>query len=552
MTGLANIYIKVLSLFWLLILVTSCAKQIAPKGGERDTTPPNIITSIPLMEAVDYRQSSIEMEFDEYVVTQALLGELVVSPPLKADPEIKMRGKHVVISWKDTLSGNTTYMFQFGEGIKDLNEGNALDSNVFVFSTGPYIDSFSHAGKVIDAFTLQPVEDALVMFYKDNIDSLPRTTLPDYFAKTDKNGVYEINYLADREYKAFVLLPKNKGYTFDLPLESIAFSDTLLQSVYVPDTVPANDSSTIFKLFIEPDTSQYLKGSGQLGTQGIYLSFNQPVQELVVNSLDGTDISNWKERWSDQSDSIVYWFEESIEYDSMRLELTFDDQKDTVFFRKYIVPVRKAKGGKVGGQKSGLDLQFTITGKLLPEQEVSFLSQSPIVENLDFEGVLIIHNSDSIKAKEFLIQSPFSISVAFDFEKGETYSIFFPDSSIVDLFGVKLDSSVYSFSVAKVESLGELTIKHDFPTPITYIYQLLDEKGNLISAQNVQQEGQIIHQHLPPGNYQVQVIFDSNANGFWDSGVYDLKQQPEKIVFYDQKIEVRENWVTEIEWVLAK
>lgn len=503
------------------------------------------------MEATSYSENSISMEFDEYVVTQSLLGELVVSPPLKNDPEIKMRGKNVTLTWKDTLPENTTYMFQFGEGIKDLNEGNALDSNIFVFSTGPYIDSFSQSGKVVDAFTLKPIEDALVMFYKADVDSLPLSSLPSYFSRTDKSGIYKINYLADSKYKGFVLVPINKGYTFDLPLEAIAFSDTLIQSVYVADTLPHNDSSTVFKLFAEADTAQYLKNSGQLGTKGVYISFNKPVGELIVNALDGTDISRWKESWSSESDSIVYWFEQPIEYDSLRLELIFDNKKDTVFFRKYIESVRKGKGGKAGGE-TGLDLQMSFSGKLLPNQQVEFISQSPLAEELNLDSVLLISESDTSLARAYFQRTTFSLKVEYVWEQGKTYSIYFPDSAIVDAYGLKLDSSVFSFSVAKKESLGSLIMKYRFPESIPYIYQLLDEKGNLISAQKISQNGEISNEDLLPGSYQVQVIFDANDNGFWDSGLYKLKQQPERIVFYDQLIEVRENWVSEIEWLLAQ
>jgi hypothetical protein len=535
----------------LLVVVTSCAKQLPPKGGDRDIMPPKILSSYPLMGATNYTEKSITMDFDEYVVTNSLTGELVVSPPLKTDPEIKMRGKNVTITWQDTLSDNTTYMFQFGEGIKDLNEGNVLDSNIFVFSTGPYIDSFSQSGKVIDAFTLKPIEDGLVMFYRADVDSLPLTKFPDHFSRTDKNGNYKINYLADKEYKAFVLVPINKGYTFDLPLEAIAFSDSLLKSVYVADTLPDNDSSTVFKLFVEPDTAQYLKNTGQMNTKGLYLSFNQPVAELVVTALDGTDISQWKEKWSPESDSIVYWFEQSIEYDSMRLELIFDDKKDTVFFRKYIEPVRKAKGGK-GVGSAGLDLQMSFSGKLMPKQQVEFISQTPLVQELNLDGTLLISGVDTSEAAEYFDQSTFSLRIQYEWEKGKSYSVYFPDSAVLDVYGLKQDSSVFSFSVAEKESLGSLEMEYVFPDSIGYIFQLLDEKGNLINAENVGHQGEISLENLLPGKYQVRVIFDQNGNGFWDSGIYQLKQQPERIVFFDELIEIRENWVSEIEWILNR
>ncbi len=48
-----------------------------------------------------------------------------------------------------------------------------------------------------------------------------------------------------------------------------------------------------------------------------------------------------------------------------------------------------------------------------------------------------------------------------------------------------------------------------------------------------------------PGDYEVRILEDTNKNGVWDPGNYDLKLQPEKVYAIPQKINIRGNWENE-------
>ena len=54
--------------------------------------------------------------------------------------------------------------------------------------------------------------------------------------------------------------------------------------------------------------------------------------------------------------------------------------------------------------------------------------------------------------------------------------------------------------------------------------------------------------YLKPGEYQIKLIIDNNGNKKWDTGNYQLNLQPEKVIFYQDKITIRENWDNEIQW----
>ena len=76
---------------------------------------------------------------------------------------------------------NTTYIFNFADGLVDITEGNAGVKSRFVFSTGDKIDSSFVSGVVTNPLKNQVVEGALVGLYqkKDSIDLFH--TKPTYF-----------------------------------------------------------------------------------------------------------------------------------------------------------------------------------------------------------------------------------------------------------------------------------------------------------------------------------------------------------------------------------
>ena len=117
----------------IITLLSACAQVVAPTGGERDTTPPEILTLVPKNQSLNFSSSSFAVEFDEYVVLKNLKEQLLVSPPLKYSLENKIKGKSLIFTIKDTLKENTTYVFNFGNAIVDLNEGNPLSNFQYVF-----------------------------------------------------------------------------------------------------------------------------------------------------------------------------------------------------------------------------------------------------------------------------------------------------------------------------------------------------------------------------------------------------------------------------------
>lgn len=537
---------NVLSVALMCFMLISCAQQVSPTGGPKDTEPPKILESTPQNGSLNFSGSSIDLQFDEYVKVNSASKELIVTPPFEAPPEFTMRGKKVNLSWTDTLLPNTTYLFQFGRGIVDINEGNVLDSNLFVFSTGDYIDSFELKGKVIDAFTLKPVEDVWVMLYPENIDSLPYKSLPRYFAKTDDQGNYHLRYLASSSYKVFALEPVNSGYLFDQPDETIGFLDGMVESTNPKDTNAGLLEE--ISMFVQEDTLQFLKEYTQIDNKGLTFVFNRPVDTLEIVELGGSDISLWAAEWNLFSDSVAYWFDKPLDYDSLKFRINVDGFIDTVFFRK---PTNRMGMLRKGSAKqSGLSLKAVNPSIVNHFGDYKLKSKTPI-SSTDFSASLFIEDGDTQSLASHVTAQLMDLVIDHDWKEGSKYKLVIVDSAICDRFGLCNDTLQYSFVATKKEDFGQLTVKHDLPKDSPqYIWQLLKLDGKLVYEELVSPQGKVEYKLLHTGKYKVKVIADQNKNEKWDSGNYLQHIQPEKVYFYDQEIEVRGNWQSEIEWKL--
>ncbi len=255
-----NRLFHILLSFLVLIILAQCAKIGSPSGGPRDIAPPVLLTSKPLNKSTLFTGRQIELTFNEYINSQGMNQQLVISPPMEEMPEIRMKGKTLVIEFMEDLRVNTTYTLSFGETIKDLNEGNILRNFEFVFSTGEKLDSLGILGMAVQAFNLEFPESEdpfFVMMYENLSDSAPLLEIPDYIGKITPQGAFLINNVRPGTYRLFALQDLNRSYKYDVPEEMIGFIDTTLLldpgmfEYKLPDTIPEPDSLLVDSLAID-------------------------------------------------------------------------------------------------------------------------------------------------------------------------------------------------------------------------------------------------------------------------------------------------------------
>ena len=307
-------------LFCLAMLLTAffaqrCANAVAPTGGPKDENPPVVVAAVPENHSINFTGKKIELTFDEYVSLENANQNVLISPPMTEKPDIKLHNKTVVIKFKEDLDANTTYTINFGSAIKDLHEGNVFKDYVYSFSTGDCIDTLRIAGKVLKAEDKKPVEDAYVGLYaadRENLDSLPMTVPPNYITKTDKDGNFSLDGLADKKYLVFALKDVTSNLYFDLPNEEVAFLDTLVPASY-PWTAPAPqplDSTMMDSLAMQMDT---------ISVDTVVAFADTLAMDTIDNQLDSIA---FEKKTTTMEDSIAIGTKVTKKYDQKALNLT--------------------------------------------------------------------------------------------------------------------------------------------------------------------------------------------------------------------------------------
>jgi hypothetical protein len=208
-----RIFIKVISPFFLLIflitkivVLTGCANIIPPTGGDRDSLPPRLVKVSPPDSSKNFSKKTITFTFDEYITEpQEFFKNLIVSPTYFKAPGYEVKLRTLTINIKDTLEPNTTYYYNFGDAIKDVNEGNVLHNFSYIFTTGNTLDTLQLSGKVLLAETGGIDSTLYVMLYTSGVDSAVINDRPRYVARLDGKGNFRFLYLPSGTYYIYVM-----------------------------------------------------------------------------------------------------------------------------------------------------------------------------------------------------------------------------------------------------------------------------------------------------------------------------------------------------------
>lgn len=345
-----NIFILLTVGVFLTSLLTNCAREAAPTGGLRDTIAPRIVFAEPGMNELRFKEQGFQIEFNEYVKGDKIADALVVSPPLKVKPAVKVRGKKLIVSFKEEeLAENTTYIFNFGDAIKDLNEGNVYPNLTYVFSTGDVIDSLELSGKVIDSKLGLPAKNVSVFLSRNLSDTSAINILPSYVTKTDEEGNFRLSNLKADTFALVALHDLNGNFLYDPEMESIAFSsknviplikaneqkisdslaidsvnlDTIVQSK-LNQAFKDKDSSHVIYLFKESSSKQYLKECRRVKRERFDVSFNsKPIQDsLAILNIDN---DQYFLEITEVPDSIIIWLSDTslINNDTLCVHLSY-------------------------------------------------------------------------------------------------------------------------------------------------------------------------------------------------------------------------------------
>ncbi len=213
-----------------------CAQIGSPTGGARDSIAPTLVKASPDLKAVNISGNRITLQFDEYVEVMEAQKNVLVSPMQKNSPQVNYNLRTVTVRLRDTLLPNTTYSINFGNAIRDVNEGNLFKDFTYVFSTGPAIDSARISGRVLLAETGLPDSTISVVLYRNLQDSAVKTQRPDYLARPDGNGYFRFSYLPQGSFKLYALKDVDGNKYYNNKTEYFAFLEEAVQSGAAADS----------------------------------------------------------------------------------------------------------------------------------------------------------------------------------------------------------------------------------------------------------------------------------------------------------------------------
>ncbi len=535
---------KFLFLFLISIVLFSCARVGSPVGGSKDTIAPNFLGSNLDSSRVNVPTNlkELRLDFDEYITLKEIQKNLNISPPVQKIKRIlpsSLGNKFILIQWDDSLQANTTYNFNFGNAIADLNEGNVLPYFNYAFSTGDKLDELYISGEVEDGLAKTDEKAAtkknyVVGLYKAS-DSVDYRKKPYYLTKADADGYYELNYLSPGTYRIVAFDDENQNSVMELGKEAVAFRK---------EPVVLDKSISGLNLSVYPTKKAVKQTEIKEIPGGILMLFEgKPTKVEVLSVTD--KLNDYKVTHQPKSDSVNVWFDAKKlnlgqgQMERIQLSYDADGKKDTV---QYSYKYNKTNELTISNAKSNL---------FAPNQDFVISANMP-VEKIQTEKWTL--KSDSI-TRDFTAKisetNPKQIIVSSAFEVGKKYQLTVPKNTVSSYYEILPKSYQFNFEIDKAENYGSITLNLENKPAQKFWLQFLSEK-NEIAFQRFTDAAQNKFTEIKPGKYTIRILVDNNGNGFWDETDFVNETSAEDVYLFPKTIEIRPLWENVETWNLSE
>ncbi len=515
---------------FLSLTLYQCAQVVSPTGGKKDEIPPELLSSIPENKATNFKENVISLTFDEYVVVDNLMQKLIITPETDNTYTPQVKNQTVILKFRKPFNDSTTYTFNFSDGIKDLAERNPARNLKLVFSTSTAIDSGRVYGTIKDIRTNLPVFDALVGLYKLSDTLNPEKIKPYYFARTDSSGRFDIENTQIASFSLIAITDKNKNLLYNPKDESIAFLDSIVNvtsdtsnyqlSLFHSDITPlriqrtipkVNDYTLVFNKGLEKAEILFPEGQElpyQLESPTQLKVYNVPVQSDTVRATVAV------------TDSLGY----SQELDQ---KITFLPQRGKE---------RQSSPFTVKSDKSNNEA-------VEPRIALSLTFNKPVLRT---DSSLITITADSavhVRPEEITMQwhdHNTKLDIAATTSARDSIVIRIGKGAILSIEGDTLAATTYKHPVIDPSDYGILRGTVQNPANLTFFIELLDKDFKTVVRRV--EKSPFTFKNIKPDTYRLRLIIDSNQNGRWDTGNYERKLQPEKILVYPVELIIKANF----------
>lgn len=199
---------------YLPVLAVACASQAPPGGGPEDNIPPEVVSTIPKADSTRVgRLVTAEIVFSEAMNEASTEGAVFISPQPRREPRLSWHNTTLRITIRDSLPEGVTCVITVGTAAKDLRNNPLKRAVTFAFATGDSIDRGKISGRMISDQT----SGVAVWAYRleDEPDTVLLKRRADYITQIDRDGRYELAYLAPGHYRVFGIadVDENRRFT---------------------------------------------------------------------------------------------------------------------------------------------------------------------------------------------------------------------------------------------------------------------------------------------------------------------------------------------------
>lgn len=516
----------------VVLVMASCAQVSAPTGGPKDETPPVPVRVEPSSESVNLRPEQLTMEFDEYVVLRNANQQLVVSPPLARNPEWRVRGKAVELTFDpEAFEANRTYVFAFGGSIVDLHESNPASDLKWAFSTGPELDTMRVEGRVLDRMTRAGKKDLRVMLYQTPAvwDSIWAGRRPDALGQTDAAGNFSIGYLSPGQFVGFALEDENGNYQWDegeyVALDTMRFAagETSLQWLG-DDTEEAPPPRRISSCRVDSTGMARVVAPAAADTEESWQALINEAPKAVDFERDG--------------DSVIVWCEAmaAAPIEEVQLVWNWETASDTAQARPSRVSISRSFSPRT-----------QLPPKSAPHNSRQWkFDRAVFVDQAD--SLQVFQDSVAIANAAFSGSEAGALTRILTLELNEEYEA---DYRVVCLPGAlrfqgqqgDQDTLVLNWKTHSANHFGSLVVSlTDVPGPG---WMRLGD-----SRFRVERDTTLSFEQVLPGSLTLGYEWDANGDSIWQEvKPYDL-QSAEPYFYPAEQPTVRSNWLVEWDWSL--
>lgn len=560
-----------------MAFLASCAKQGYPSGGPKDVDPPAVKGVTPPSGSTAYSANRFRLDFNEYIDLKDADNNILVSPPMNPKPEYTVKGKSLMVKFRDTLRPSTTYLFQFSGAVVDYTEGNPLPSFEYVFSTGEAVDSLCLRGAVVDALTLKPYSSPLtILAYSpspsDTLgDSLIAKVHPTYVTRTAADGSFSLNYLADNSYK-IVAIDDGDHNLRHSPSEAIAWLDTAVKAYPLPrpkqDTAKTADTTAVADSTVVADTLAAAvevpaveplrllvssSASSAVPQRIVSKTFSERGIARVVTAapLSNPQVVADSVMWqlNAKGDTLtLYTLRQTTDSLQVILLDSATSLSDTLTLR-YRESRHSRRNNSDTPELNRLTSRVSSTHPYF--DSLTFAFAAPVSAS-SLSDITILHladsTSDTVYADILWPGTLARIVTNKPLQQGEKYRITIPAGATRDIWRRANDSLVFTTTLTSEKDYGTISVSvnSSLQRPVL---QLLNDKGEVVVEQVLAASSdKVTFPHLKPATYGLRLFDDRDGDGRWTPGDYYLHRHPEPVFYFGKALQLRENWEMEEDW----